>query len=103
MLNEPLARQFRPSKVPAGNAGSANIQFANYADRNWIVIRIQDEHLCVGNRPTDRSRSACSGNSLNCGPDCRFRRSIHIPKLSATVEKLLGQLLRERLSTAQDL
>src|SRR5438552_12318728 len=55
--DEPLSGQLRAIEVATCQSITPNVQLAHYPNGNWLQVDIQNVHLRVGNRATDRGLS----------------------------------------------
>ena len=66
-------------------------------------MRIQHEHLRVGDGMPNGHGICNIADFVNHGPNRGFGRSVHVPQLSATRQELHGKIGRERFASAENL
>src|SRR5689334_1173723 len=77
-------RQLRPSEIAARQTFAAGVQITNHAQRNWRECAVEEQHLRVGDRPSNRDASiVCSAIELMPGNiGGHFRRPVQIDELT---------------------
>src|ERR1700689_2999449 len=96
---EGFLSELRPTKISARQAGPADIKLADDSRRNELARAVQDIEPSFCDWRPDRDRP--TGFDLSDGrPHRRFRRTIHVPKRTASRQQLARQICRPSFAPA---
>src|SRR5262249_44903968 len=101
--DELLGSQFGAGEISTGQPYAADVQLARYAHRDRLPVRIKQVQLGVADGFADRDRTISRRDLGNSRPDRGLCGTIHIPKGTALLEQLIGELARKGLTAAQHL
>lgn len=98
---ETLGRQHRALMVTAGQADTAQIQFARDRRRHRVELIVKNVGMQVGNRPADRNAVTLLVHTVPMGDvDSRFGRPVQVVELGTRQQchRAALQLKRQRLA-----
>ena len=98
MIDKALGREFWAIPIPASQLHSPEMDFPGNADRRRLQIAIENQHLSIGDGPTDRHQPPAIGAIALPGGDvdCCFRRPVKIVQANCreSLEKSFLQIPR---------
>ena len=99
-----FGRERRNAEVAGRHTGAADVDLTGHALRNGLAMFVQNiDGGCI-DRPSDRNRrSFFARDPMQCRPDRRLGRTIHVPERCAPVEQPRCKLARKGLASAKDL
>src|SRR5262249_35780312 len=100
ILNESLSIELWFVVVAARNSETSNTKFTRKPHRNCHQFIIKHINAIVSNGSSN-SNGVARPYTLKGRPDCRFCRTVHIPKSLAALEQLGSQLPAQALSATQ--
>src|ERR1043166_6795265 len=100
MWHEALRREFGSAEVSLGQTSAANIEFTVCAGRDKPLLRVEHVKLGILDWASDRHRPRRPFHSFYGRPNGRFCGAVHIPDLTAPIDKGVCELTGHSFAAA---